>query len=52
MDLDAFREETLAPLSPAPGENRAAVFGFHASTESELAFAGALGGLIRTFHKP
>ena len=52
MNLDAFRQETFAPLSPAPRENRAAVFGFHASTESELAFAGALGGLIRTFHKP
>ena len=43
-------QETLATTLTPPGEDRAAIFRFHAGTEAELAFPGALGRLVGAFH--
>src|SRR3954471_20207776 len=51
-NLHAFWQEALATLLPAAIENLTAVLRLHAGAESELAFAGALRGLIGAFHRP
>jgi hypothetical protein len=45
-----LRDELLAPLGAAPGENEAATFSGHARTESVRALAAQLAGLISAFH--
>jgi hypothetical protein len=49
MHLATLGHEALAAFFAATAKDIAAVFGLHASTESELAFASALGGLIGPF---
>lgn len=52
MHLDAFRQEALPSTLAAARESRATVLRLHASAETELLFAGALGTLICAFrHK-
>lgn len=50
MDFNALRQETFAALATAAIENGATIFGLHAGTETELAFAGAFGRLVARFH--
>jgi hypothetical protein len=51
MAFDALGEQTFAAALASAREGRAAPFGFHAGTETMLAFASALGRLIGAFHK-
>ena len=51
MKFDAFWEQAFAPALAATRERGAAAFAFHARAETVLAFARALGWLIRAFHK-
>jgi hypothetical protein len=51
MDLNAFRQETLAAALPAAGKNGATTLCLHAGAETELPFPSAFAGLIRPFHK-
>ena len=50
VDLDALWQEPLATVLAAAGENGAPALGLHASAETELLFARALGCLIGAFH--
>jgi hypothetical protein len=50
VDFDALREKALAALLAAAGKDGAAILRLHAGAETELAFAGALRGLVSAFH--
>jgi len=50
MDFDALWQEALATALPATGEDGTPALGLHASAETELLFARALGCLIGAFH--
>jgi hypothetical protein len=45
----SFNPRPASALAAA-GQGGAAAFGFHAGTEAMLAFAGALGSLVSSFH--
>ena len=50
VDFDALRQQTLAAVLAAAGEDGTPVSRLHAGAETELLFARALGCLIGTFH--
>jgi len=50
MDLNALRQETLAPTLTTTAQDGATAFGLHACTEAELAFTRALGRLVGALH--
>ena len=51
MLIHAFWQQSFpSALAPA-GERGASAFGFHACAKAMLTFAGALGWLVRAFHK-
>src|SRR5439155_8273579 len=51
MVFDAFGQETFAPALTPARERGATAFRFHPGAEAVLTFAGALGRLVRAFHK-
>jgi hypothetical protein len=51
MSLDAFWQQSFpSALAPA-SEGGSSALGFHACAKAVLTFAGALGWLVRAFHK-
>jgi hypothetical protein len=50
MELNALRQETLATTLATTAQDSATAFGLHAGTETELAFARALGRLVGALH--
>ncbi|MFM2220667.1 MAG: hypothetical protein RLZZ553_415 [Verrucomicrobiota bacterium] len=49
-DFSTFADQALAAFLAAAAENRATSFGGHASTETMLLLASALGGTIGWAH--
>jgi hypothetical protein len=51
VKFDAFWQQTFATALAPARQRSASGFGLHARTETVLLLAGALGWLIRAFHK-
>ena len=50
MIFDPLRQQTFASALSPTREGGAAAFGFHAGSETVLAFTGALRWLVSAFH--
>jgi hypothetical protein len=51
MHFHALWQQALAPALTTASENGAAILGFHAGAEAELAFTRAFRSLVSAFHK-